>query len=155
VNTKHILFILFVILAPLLVACGTAAPAAPVSEPTTAPSVPTSTPEPVDPAAIAQEFYRATNAGDLEAAMALLAENVKCRGGCYITGKEAFRSYIQGSINIGGGGSRVELSDLQVEGDKVTYRWEAYNKDGNFVASGVETLQVKDGQIILMEIQPQ
>jgi ketosteroid isomerase-like protein len=110
--------------------------------------------EPVDPAAIAQEFYRAANAGDLEAAMVLVAEDVKCRGGCYLTGKESFRSYIQGSINLSAGG-RVELSDLQVEGDKVTYRWEAFNKDGNFVASGVEVLQIQNGKIILMEILPQ
>ena len=153
-NTKDTLFILCVILAQALAACGTTAPTAPASEPTAAPPVPTATPEPVDPAAIAQEFYKATNAGDLEAAMALVAEDVKCRGGCYLTGKEAFRSYILGSINLGNGG-QVELSDLQVEGDKVTYRWEAYNKDGSFVASGVEALQIQDGKIILMEILPQ
>jgi hypothetical protein len=151
-KTKYMLLILFVILAQALAACGTATPAAPASEPTAAPPVPTATPEPIDPAAIAHEFYKATNAGDLEAAMALVAEDVKCRGGCYLTGKESFRSYIQGSINIGGGGGRVELSDLKVEGNKVTYRWEAYNKDGSFVASGVETLQIKDGKIILVEI---
>jgi ketosteroid isomerase-like protein len=105
----------------------------------------------VDPAAIAQEFYKATNAGDLEAAMALVAEDVKCRGSCYLNGKESFRSFIQGSINIGGGGGRVELSDLNVDGDKVTYTWEAFSKDGFFQARGVETLQIQDGLIVLME----
>jgi hypothetical protein len=154
-NTKYQLFILFIILAFGLGACGTAAQATSALQPTMAPPVPTGTPAPVDPAAIAQEFYRAANAGDLEAAMALVAEDVKCRGGCYLSGKEAFRSFIQGSLNIGGGGGHSELSDFKVEGDQVTYRWEAYNKDGNFVASGVETLQIKDGQIIMMEILPQ
>lgn len=156
-NTKYKLFILFVALcvAQVLVACGTPATAVPVSEPTLAPPVPTAMPEQVDPAAIAQDFYKAVNAGDIETAMALVAEDVKCRVGCYITGKEAFRSFIQGSINIGGGGGRVDISDLQVEGEKVTYRWKAYNQDGIFVASGAESLQVKDGHIILMEILSQ
>jgi ketosteroid isomerase-like protein len=154
-NIKYMLFILFVLLAQILVACGSAAPTATNPEPTTAPPVSTAMPEVLDPAAIAQEFYKATNAGDLEAAMALVAEDVKCRGACYLTGKEAFRSYIQGSINIGGGGSYVELSDLQVEDYKVTYRWEVFNKDGNFVDSGLEALQIKDGLIILMETRLQ
>jgi ketosteroid isomerase-like protein len=106
--------------------------------------------ESADPSAIAQEFYSAVNAGDIEAAMALVAEDVKCQGGCYLNGKEAFRSYILGSIKLARGG-HVELSDLQVEGDNVTYYWKAYNKDGNLSASGVEALQIKDGLIILME----
>jgi len=146
-NTKHLLFILLVILAQALAACGTATPAASASEPTIAP---TAMPELANPSAIAQDFYKATNNGDIEAAMALVAEDVQCRGGCYLTGKESFRSWIQGGINSGG---RVEISDLKVEGDKVTYNWTAYNKDGVYVAEGVETLQIKDGQIILMESQ--
>ena len=137
-NTKRLLstvMLLLVTASLLLAACAPAAPATPAA---------------ADPTAIAQEFYKATNAGDIEAAMALVAEDVKCRGGCYLTGKEAFRSFIQGSINLGRGG-HVELSDLQVEGDKVTYYWKAYNKDGNLSASGVEALQIRDGLIILME----
>jgi len=149
-NSKRLLFILFVIVIQALAACGISSPAIPVSGPTAAPPVPTASPEPVDPAAIAQNFYKAINAGDIEAAMALVAEDVQCRGACYLTGKESFRSYIQGSINMGG---RVELSDLKVDGDKVAYNWTAYNKDGVYVAEGVETLQIKDGQIILMESQ--
>ena len=153
---KNRLFFTLIILnlaALFLAACGTAATATPTSVPASvSTSAPTTVVEISDPAVIAQEFYKATNAGDIEAAMALVAEDVKCRGGCYLTGKEAFRSYIQGSLNLGG---QVEISDLQVEGDKVTYRWEAYNQDGNFVASGVEVLQIQDGEIILMEIRPQ
>jgi hypothetical protein len=145
---KYTLLISFVLLAQAVAACGTATPIAPVSEPTAAPPVPTATPEPVDPAAIAQEFYKATNAGNLDAAMALVAEDVQCRGGCYITGKQSFQTWIQGSINRGG---RVEISDLKVEGDKVTYNWEAFSEDGFFQARGVETLQIKDGLIVLME----
>ncbi len=152
-NTKYILFILLITLcvAQALAACGTAAPVAPVSEPTIAPrpAVP-ATSEPVDAATVARSFYEAANAGDIEAAMALVAENVKCRGACYITGKESFRSYIQGSINMGG---RVELSDLQVDGEKVSYNWKAYNTDDIPVALGMETLQIENGLIVLMETQ--
>jgi len=148
-NTKRILFILFVILSQALAACGSAFPLPPTLVPVTGPtSVPTTIPEAADPAAIAQNFYKAINAGDIEAAMAFVAEDVKCRVGCYLTGKESFRSFIQGSINVGG---RVELSDLRVEGQKVSYNWTAYNKDGVPVALGMETLQMKNGQIILME----
>ena len=148
-NTKYILFVLFVLLAQVISACGAAAtPAVPTLAPTIALPVPTATPEPVDPAAIVQSYYKALNDGDLEAAMALVAEDVKCRGGCYYTGKDFWRSTIEGSIDDGW---RTEISDLQVEGDKVTYRWEVYNKDGNLSASGVGTLHIKDGLIILAE----
>ena len=147
-NNKHILFILFVILAQVLAACGTAAPAAPVSEPTTAPAVPTPTPEPADPAVVAQSFYQAYNAGDLEALMALVAEDVKCRGGCYLTGKDRFRLYIQTDLNKG---LQAEISDLNVEGDKVTYRVDIYSNAGFLQISSVETLHIKDGLIILIE----
>jgi ketosteroid isomerase-like protein len=103
-----------------------------------------------DPAAIAQSFYQAINEGDIDAAMQLVAEDVKCRGACYLSGKQSFQSYIQGSINMGG---RVELSDLQVNGESVTYIWTAYNTDGVQVALGEETLQIQSGKIILLETQ--
>jgi hypothetical protein len=48
-------------------------------------------------------------------------------------------------------GGNVEISDLKVEGDRVTYNWEAYSEDGFFQARGVETLQIKDGLIVLVE----
>src|SRR4030095_9054004 len=93
-NTKRILFILFVILAQVLAACGTAAtPVAPASESTLAPtsaSVPTATPEPADPAEIVQGFWAAMEAGDVESAMTFLAEDAKCRGACYFSSPESF-----------------------------------------------------------------
>jgi hypothetical protein len=148
-NTKYILFILFIILAQALAACGTATTLAiPTLVPTTAPLVPTATLEPVDPAAIAQSFYQAYNSGDLEALMALVAEDVKCRGGCYITGKDRFQFYIQTDLNKG---FQAEISDLNVEGDKVTYRVDIYSSAGFLQISGVETLHIKDGLIVLIE----
>jgi DNA-binding beta-propeller fold protein YncE len=161
-NTKRMLFILFITLcvAQALAACGTAVPTAPASEPTTALPVSTAeslvaaTAEPAiivkmtDPAAVARDFYKALNAGNIETAMALVSEDVKCRGACYLNGKTSFRSFMQGGINMGG---RVELNDLQVDGDKVSYNWTAYNTDDVPVALGTESLQIQNGLIILME----
>jgi ketosteroid isomerase-like protein len=97
---------------------------------------------------IAQEFYQAINAGDIDAAMALVASDVQCRGGCYINGKDSFRAYIMSdTINS----NRFELSDLKADQDKVTYDWKVYSKEGLFLASGTEILHIKDGLIVLME----
>lgn len=82
----------------------------------------------------------------------LVASDIQCRGNCYLNSKQSFQSFIQGSINVGG---RVDISDLTVEGDKVTYNWTAYSDAGFFQARGVETLQIKDGKIILMQSEAQ
>ena len=133
-KTKNVLFILFITLcvAQALAACGASAPA--------------------DPAAIAQNFYAALNQGDVDTAMTFVSEDVQCRGACYLNGIESFRSYIQGGINANG---KTEISDLKVEGDTVTYHWIAYTKEGFIDAQGEETLNIKDGKIILMESQLQ
>jgi hypothetical protein len=128
-NTKHL--ILGLLAALLLAACGSAA-----------------TPEPVDPAMMAQEFYKALNAGNIEEAMALVSDDIKQQGDLPITDKESFRALLQGIIDSG---ERTEISKLKAEGDKATYDWELYSKDGVLVVRGVETLQVKDGLIILFE----
>jgi ketosteroid isomerase-like protein len=98
---------------------------------------------------IVQQYYGLLSTGDLEAAMAFVADDVKCRGACYLTGKAAYQAYVQGIIN---GGGRKELSDFTVDGDKVTYLYAFYNKDGrDVVISGTEFMQFKDGKIILIE----
>lgn len=150
-NTKRILFILFVILAQALAACGTAAtPAAPASEPKLAPTsapAPTATPEPADPAEIVQGFWAAMKAEDVEAAMAFLAEDAKCRGVCYFAGKDPFNAYLQGIIKAG---LTTEISDIAVEGDTVTYLYKVF-RNGFVVEEGAEreSMQVLDGKIIL------
>lgn len=106
------------------------------------------TAHPSDPTTITQNFYQAINDGDIEAAMALVAEDVKCRGECYFSGKDLFRSYMLSATHRG---DRIDISDLKVEEDKVSYNWKAYSKAGFFQAAGVETLQIKDGLIVLME----
>ncbi len=128
-NTKHLILGLIAVL--LLAACGIAA-----------------TPEPVDPAVMAQEFYKALNEGNIEAAMALVSDNIKQQGDLPITDKESFRSLLQTMIDSG---ERTEISNLKVDGDTATYDWELYSKDGVLVVRGVETLHLKDGMITLFE----
>ena len=147
-NTKYILFILFVILAQALAACAT--PAAPVVEPTSAPaptSAPTATPEPADPAEVVQGFWSAMKTGDVDAAMTFVAEDAKCKGSCYFSGKQAFQSYLLGMQKSG---DTTEIGELKVEGDTVTYNYKVF-RDG-FVkednAEG-ESMQVQAGKIIL------
>lgn len=81
--------------------------------------------------------------------MALVAEDIKCRGAVYLTGKQSYRSLVQADINDGG---RGEISNLKVEGDTVSYNWEAYSEAGFFQARGTETLQIKDGLIVYCEV---
>ncbi|MBC7879549.1 MAG: nuclear transport factor 2 family protein [Anaerolineales bacterium] len=98
---------------------------------------------------IVQQYYALINAGDLESAMSFVADDVKCRGACYLTGKASYQTYVEGIIHNGG---RKEISNFTVDGDKVTYYYAFYNKDGrDVIISGTEFMQFKDGKIILIE----
>lgn len=154
-NTKRYLFILFVTLcvAQVLAACGSpATPAALPSEPTSVPTslpAPTATPEPIDPTEVVQGFWAAMEAGDVDAAMAFVADDAKCKGSCYFTGKQSFQAYLQGYINSG----RVtDLGELTVEGDTVRYPFNDY-RNGliMYENSEPESMQIKDGKIIFWE----
>ena len=101
-----------------------------------------------DPAKIAQAYYQAYNEGNLDSVMALVADNIQCRGNCYINGIQSFRFYIEGSLKQGG---RTDIDNLVVDGDKVTYDWAYYSEAGFFQARGVETLQIQDGKIVLIQ----
>jgi len=72
-NTKSKYLFLFVLLASILAACSAPAPIA----------VPAS----VDPAEVAQGFWDAMNAQNIDAAMAFVADDVQCRGGCNFTAR--------------------------------------------------------------------
>jgi hypothetical protein len=151
-NIKRSLFILLVMLAQALTACGALNPQAPTSVlGTLPPPTPTSTvtPAPADPAEIVQSFYKAYNEGDVEAAMAFIADDIKCRGHCYLTGSEAFRSFIEGDMK---NGAQIEISDLRGSQDKVIFNYKLY-KSGSVSATGVDAvMQIKDGKIVLFEI---
>lgn len=152
-NTKYYRFVLFVTLwvAQVLTACGSPAtsvalPSEPTLLPTSAPA-PTVAPEPADPAAVVQSFWDSLKAEDIDAAMALLSEDVKCRGACYITGKESVRFYVQGIIDAG---LVTEINNLTIEGDTVTYLYKVF-RNGFLVEENAEgeSMQVVDGKIIL------
>ena len=146
-NTKHMLFILFVILAQALAACGS--PAIPIIETTSVPTsvpAPTATPEPADPAEVVQAFWDAMAVGDMDAAMAFVAEDVKCRGSCYLTGKDSLRAYLQGMVDSG---SVTKISDLVVDGDTVTYFFKVLRNDIVIDESKEgESMQILNGKII-------
>jgi hypothetical protein len=49
-------------------------------------------------------------------------------------------------------GTQIEISDLRVTQDKVTFNYKLY-KSGSLSATGVDAvMQIKDGKIILFEI---
>ena len=144
-KTRDKLIILFVFLAQVLAACGSAEPEA---EPTIRP--PALTPESVDPATVVQRFFQAYNNGDIEAVMALVADDIKCRGHCYMTGKEEFQSFLQAGIDSG---DQIEISDLRVSANKVTFNYKLY-KSGSLSATGVDAvMEIDDGKIIYYEIR--
>lgn len=145
-NIKAIFCILSVFLcAQVLSACAGLMPAA-ASTPT---AMPTPTLDPQQSAKIVQAFWDALGAGDLETAMVYVAEDAKCAGYCYFTGKTAFRSYLQGYLDAG---YSTKISDVRNVGSIVTYSWEVY-RNGNFLRGGdsVEMMQVEDNQIIYWE----
>jgi hypothetical protein len=145
-NTKRMLITLFVTLcvAQALAACAPAAPIEPTAAP---PAAPTATPEPADPAAVVQGFWDAMDAGDVDTAMTFIAENAMCRGSCYITGKDSLRFFVQGIVDSG---ETTKISDLQVDGNKVSYFWELF-RNGSLQETGSESMQVQDGKIIQWE----
>ena len=146
-NTKPSLFVLFVILAQVLAACGSPAPATEVApEPTLAP---TSVPEPVqpDPVVVVQEFIAAVNVNDIEAAMALVAEDARWRGSPTLTGKDRIRDYLKGGVDAG---FTTEISDLRATRGRVTFTWSASRNDV-VQASGEDTYIVENGLITAFE----
>lgn len=147
-NIRAALFILFIILAQLLAACGTGASL--FTNPT-ATVAPTPTADPLQSAKIVQAFWDALEAGDLETAMVYIADDASCSGYCYFSGKTSFRSYLQGYLEAG---HVTKISDLKSVGSIVTYSWAVY-RNGNFVQSGDgnEIMQVEDGQIVYWENQ--
>lgn len=142
---KRMLYIVFVIFGQFLAACGAPATQA-APEPTL---VPTSMPDPVqpDPIAVVQAFFTARNAKDIDAAMALVAENARWRGTPTLTGKASIRSFLEGDVNAG---YTNEISDLRSTKDRVTFTWSAY-LNGTLQVTGEDTFVVEDGLITTFE----
>jgi hypothetical protein len=146
-NVKAVILILFISLPLLFTACGSN----PLFAAPTSTAMPTPTNDPLQAAKIVQAFWNALGAGDLETAMVYVADDAKCAGFCYFTGKETFRSYLQGYLDAG---YSTKISDVRNVGNIVTYSWEVY-RNGNFVRGGDsdEVMEVEDGKIIYWENQ--
>lgn len=135
-NTKSIYLCLFVLLASILTACGAPAPA------------------PADPATIAQGFWDAVIAKNIDAAMAFVADDVQISGGPFPVSpsenKAEFSAFMSSETK---GGVTFEISDLKlVSGDTVTFNQKVYDNSGSLIASGPGRFQVnKNGKIILMK----
>lgn len=134
---KFMCVMLVVLLIQGLSACGGASTAAIIPEAASADEV-------------VQGFYQAMNDGDLESAMTFIADDMECRGYCYITGKDSFQTFIQGNIDHN---DQFEISELKIDGDKVTFNYVI--RRGDFIlARGLDSvMQVQDGQIIYFEIK--
>lgn len=143
--------ILLVLLVGLIAGCTAPAPT-PTSapEPTLPAPTPTAPESLADPAEVVQGFWEAMDARDLDAAMTFIADDVQLRGRGYLNGKEALLSFLQGRLQTG---YVVEIQDLEVDGDTVSYLVDYYSKEGIAYEQDVtEIMRIQDGKIIYWEI---
>ena len=106
-------------------------------------------PKAAGPDEIVQGFYQAMNNGDLETALTFIADDIECRGSCYITGKDSFQTFIQGNIDHN---DQFEISDLRIDGDKVTFNY-IIHRENSVLARGVDSvMRIQDGKIFYFEI---
>jgi len=147
-NIKAI-FLIMIILAQVLVACGSTGSSAAAAYTPTPMATPTM--DPLHAAKIVQAFWDALEGKDLETAMVYVADDVSCTGFCYFQGKETLRSYLQGYLDAG---FTTKISDIRNVGSIVTYSWAVY-RNGNFVRGGDndEIMHVKYGKIVYWENQ--
>jgi limonene-1,2-epoxide hydrolase len=133
-----------IVIAQVLSACTSA-----LFAPPTPTAVPTPTKDPHESAKIVQAFWEALNAGDLEAAMYYIGDDITCAGYCHFSGKQIFQSYLQGYVKAG---FSTSIQDLKAVGNVVTYSWELY-QNGLFQRRGEadEMMEVKDGKIVYWE----
>jgi ketosteroid isomerase-like protein len=102
-----------------------------------------------DPAAVVTAAYEAWNSGDVDAYLALVADDavVDIPGFGTYTGLEEIRAWMEGLLPLN---PQMEFEILQVEGDTVTLR-SSYTDD-DFRALGVvleadEVIVVEDGKV--------
>ena len=117
------------------------------SAPATAPVTPTA--DPRQSAKVVQAFWGALEAGDLETAMSYVADDITCAGSCHFSGKDTFRTYLQGYLQSG---HVTKIGNLKNVGNIVSYSWEVY-RNGFFRRRGEadEIMEVENGKIIYWE----
>ena len=131
-NTKSKYLFLFVLLASLLTACGAPAPAA------------------ADPVTIAQGFWDAIHAKNVDAAMAFVADDVVTGNmPTHFTNKADFSAFMLSRVNDG---NTFEITDFKLASeDTVTYTMKIILRGNTEAGSVLAKLQVKDGKIIYIE----
>jgi len=131
-NTKSKYLFLFVLLASILTACGAPAPTA------------------ADPVTIAQGFWDAIHAKNVDAAMAFVADDIVTDGlPAHFTNKADFSAFM---VSAEKNGTTLEITDLKLASeDTVTYTYKLIFRGNTEAGSGLAKLQVKDGKIIYME----
>jgi ketosteroid isomerase-like protein len=102
-----------------------------------------------DPEALARAVFEALNAGDVETALALYADDAVLDLGTFgkFTGKEELRGAFEHEVSLN---ASWEVSDFQVEGNTVTFK-SRYTSD-TMNALGVtleatEVITIQDGKI--------
>jgi len=157
-----LLTLTLVALLLITLGCATATPAptvapAPTSAPapTTVPVAPTNAPPAnvgTDPASIAQAFEAALNAGNLDAAMALIADDAVFKNtppsGATLTGKEQIQVWVKRQVDTKTTG---KISDLQVQGDTAFFKAQAFRGGSPLGSGGTSMITVKDGKIVLRD----
>jgi ketosteroid isomerase-like protein len=145
-NTKRLLSTIMMLLITaslLLAACGTVAPATPISEPTAVPPVPIIT---VDAITIVQNYYDAVNAGEFDKMAALMAEDIVMTWpGGKILGKQELMTANQASFSAG---MRFEISDLKDTDGRVTSCFKVFEKETLIDQGCTGVTIVRRGQII-------
>jgi ketosteroid isomerase-like protein len=102
-----------------------------------------------DPEALARSAYEALNAGDVESALALYADDAALSLGAFgsFSGKEELRGSFENEVAKH---ATWELSDFQVEGDTVTFTSRYTNDDLQAIGitlEGTEVITIRDGKI--------
>ena len=123
---------LFLLLAMILTACGAPAPTA------------------ADPVTIAQGFWDAIHAKNVDAAMAFVADDIVTDGlPAHFTNKADFSAFM---VSGEEDGSTFEITDLKLASeDTVTYTMKLYLRGNTEAFTGLAKLQVNDGKIVYME----
>jgi predicted ester cyclase len=139
-QTKRPCLVVFIVLALIGSAC------APLLTPPPSPTpASTATPGLTDPAMIVLAFWEAVNNQDLDAAMSLVAEDIKVTGSdMNFTGRDTFRVTLKSRM----AGIRYMVSDLIVTGNTVTYSWQYFKNDVLMGGGTDESMVVADGKIV-------
>jgi hypothetical protein len=132
-NTISKYLLLFVFLATILTACGAPAPTA------------------ADPVTIAQGFWDALNAKNVDAAMAFVADDVVTDGlPAHFTNKTDFSAFMLSEVIDDG--TILEVADLKLASEyTVTYKISVDLKGNTEAFSGLGKVQVKDCKIVYIE----